>query len=156
MPVLAALLPLWFMGMFGRVDWKPDEPREADIAWRMSLSGPQAVPELAGKPFVEKPPLTYWLAGAAISQAGTSPWIARLPNLLYALVFAAALGMLAKVAASGRLAVVAVITGSSFFLTYQVAIWLASDAALIACVAASLLGMHLGYRATSVRERLLG
>ena len=144
------------MGMFGRVDWKPDEPREADIAWRMSLTGPQAVPELAGRPFVEKPPLTYWLAGAAISQAGTSPWIARLPNLLYALVFAAAVGMLAKVAASGRLAVVAVITGSSFFLTYQVAIWLATDAALIACVAASLLGMHLGYRATSVRERLLG
>jgi len=152
----AALLPIWLVGMFGRVDWKPDEPREADIAWRMSLTGPQAVPQLAGKAFVEKPPLSYWLAGAVIAAAGTSPWIARLPNLLYALVFAAALALLARTSGSARGCVVAAFAGSSFFLTYQVAIWLATDAPLIACVALSLLGMKLGYGAATIRQRVLG
>ena len=153
--VVAALLPIWLVGMFGRTDWKPDEPREADIAWHMSLTGPQAVPDLAGKPFVEKPPLSYWLSGAAISRVGTSPWVARLPNLLYALVFATVLAMLGRATGSVRGALVAAAAGSSFFLTYQVAIWLATDASLIACVAAGLLGMYRGYRATTTRQRVL-
>jgi 4-amino-4-deoxy-L-arabinose transferase len=154
--VIAALLPIWLAGMFGRGDWKPDEPREADISWRMSLTGPQSVPQLAGRPFVEKPPLGYWLSGAAIAQAGTSPWVARLPNLLYALVFATALALLARAAGSARAALVAAFAGSSFLLTYQVAIWLATDAPLVACVAVSLLGMHRGYRASTTRQRVLG
>lgn len=154
--VVVALLSIWLTGLFGRVDWKPDEPREADIAWRMSLTGTQPVPQLAGKPFVEKPPLSYWLSGAAIVRAGTSPGVARAPNLLYALVFASALALLARAAGSDRAALVVAFTGSSFFLTYQVAIWLATDALLIACVAVSLLGMHYGYRARTRRQRALG
>ncbi|HEY4367737.1 MAG TPA: glycosyltransferase family 39 protein [Steroidobacteraceae bacterium] len=153
---LAVLLPLWLFGIVGRSDWKPDEPREADLAWHMSLTGPQAVPLLRDQPFVEKPPLTYWLAGATIARLGMSPWAARLPNLLYALVFATSLALLAKTVASRSAIVVAVAVGSSFFLTYQVAIWLATDAALLACVAASLLGLHLGYRAVTSRRRLIG
>ena len=34
--LLGALLMIWGVGMFGRGYWTPDEPREADIAWRMS------------------------------------------------------------------------------------------------------------------------
>src|SRR6202047_1639283 len=57
----AALLVIWCVGILGRGYWTPDEPREADIAWRMSWQSEKAVPQLAGEAFCEKPPLTYWL-----------------------------------------------------------------------------------------------
>ena len=56
----------WCVGILGRGYWTPDEPREADIAWRMSWQPAKAVPLLAGDPFCEKPPLAYWAAGGAM------------------------------------------------------------------------------------------
>ena len=63
-----ALLSIWCVGILGRGYWTPDEPREADIAWRMSWQPDKAVPLLAGEAFCEKPPLTYWAAAAAIKR----------------------------------------------------------------------------------------
>src|SRR5271155_2419055 len=94
--LLSAALPLiWGVGMFGRGYWTPDEPREADIAWRMSWQAQKAVPLLAGEAVCEKPPLTYWLAAVPIRLFGTRAWAARLPNLLYALIGALGVGLLA-------------------------------------------------------------
>ena len=73
------------VGILDRGYWTPDEPREADIAWRMSWQADKAVPLLAGEAFCEKPPLTYWVSGAVIRALGQGAWAARLPNLLYAL-----------------------------------------------------------------------
>src|SRR5205085_1039321 len=75
--------------------WTPDEPREADIAWRMSRQSDRTLPQLAGTPFLEKPPLSYWMSGAAISLFGDSAAAERAPNLLYAAVTAVAVGALA-------------------------------------------------------------
>ncbi|HEY2845958.1 MAG TPA: glycosyltransferase family 39 protein, partial [Bryobacteraceae bacterium] len=91
-----ALLFAWCVGMFGRGYWTPDEPREADLAWRMSWQTDKAVPLLAGEPFCEKPPLTYWLAAWSIAALGDQAWAARLPNLLYALITALGVGLLAS------------------------------------------------------------
>ena len=73
----AALLLVWCVGIFGRGYWTPDEPREADIAWRMSWQPQRAVPTLAGEAFCEKPPLTYWAAAASIGWFGASAWAAE-------------------------------------------------------------------------------
>src|SRR5580700_8304178 len=110
--------------MFGRGYWTPDEPREADIAWRMSWQSDKAVPLLAGEAFCEKPPLTYWLAAGPIKIFGAEAWAARLPNLLYALITALALGLLAGRCAGRFAGVVAAAAVSTFLLSYQVAIWL--------------------------------
>ncbi len=91
--ILAASL---CVGILGRGYWTPDEPREADLAWRMSWQPSKAVPLLAGEAFCEKPPLTYWLAGATIGAGGSDAWVARLPNLLYALITALAVAMIAR------------------------------------------------------------
>jgi 4-amino-4-deoxy-L-arabinose transferase-like glycosyltransferase len=151
-----ALLLIWFVGIFGRGFWTPDEPREADIAWRMSWQTDKAVPLLAGEPFCEKPPLTYWAAAAPISLLGPSAWAARLPNLLYALVTAIAIGLLAKRSAGPFAGLVAAATVSSFLLSYQVAIWLATDAPLLAAVSVSLLGAYIGFYAVDRPQRLKG
>ena len=156
-----ALLLTLAVGILGRGYWTPDEPREADIAWRMSWQNDKAVPLLAGEPFCEKPPLTYWLSGAAIGAwgsgaAGAPAWIARLPNLLYALVTALAVGSLARRSA-GRIAGLAAAAAiGTLLLSYQVAIWLATDAPLLAAVAVALLGLYVGFYARAGGERLRG
>src|SRR5215467_13360892 len=84
--IALALAPLWLVGMYHRALWTPDEPREADIAWRMSLQSDRTLPQLAGAPFLEKPPLSYWMSATALTVFGDSADGARVPNLLYALI----------------------------------------------------------------------
>jgi 4-amino-4-deoxy-L-arabinose transferase-like glycosyltransferase len=142
--------------MFGRGFWTPDEPREADIAWRMSWQSDKAVPLLAGEPFCEKPPLTYWAAALPIRLFGAQAWSIRLPNLLYAMVCALMVGMLAARSCGRTAGLIAAALIATFLLSYQVEIWFATDAPLLACVAAALLGGYVGFYAGNVRERLGG
>jgi 4-amino-4-deoxy-L-arabinose transferase-like glycosyltransferase len=142
-----ALAPLWLVGILGRGLWTPDEPREADIAWRMSLQSDRTLPQLAGVPFLEKPPLTYWMSAASLSVFGDSARGARVPNLLYAAVaalsvVALALAMQPEVGA----AVVAALVAMSALIAFRVTVWLAPDACLFAGCALALLGAWLGYR----------
>lgn len=150
------LLLMLAVGTLGRGYWTPDEPREADIAWRMSWQPEKAVPLLAGEPFCEKPPLTYWIAGAAIAAWGADAWVARLPNLVYALITALAVGFLGRRSAGSIAGLAAAAAISTLLLSYQVAIWLATDAPLLAAVAVALLGLYVGYYAADSRERLRG
>jgi 4-amino-4-deoxy-L-arabinose transferase-like glycosyltransferase len=154
--LFAALLLVWCVGIFGRGYWTPDEPREADIAWRMSWQTQKAVPLLAGQAFCEKPPLTYWLAAVPIRFFGADAWSARLPNLLYAVLTAVGVGLLARRSAGQFAGLVAAAAMSTFLLSYQVAIWLATDAPLLATAAMALLGAYQGFYATMSRERLRG
>ncbi|MBI3940546.1 MAG: glycosyltransferase family 39 protein [Acidobacteria bacterium] len=59
-----------------------DEPRYAQVAEEMWQSGDYIVPTLHGKPWLEKPPLYYWLAAAGYSLFGVSEMSARLPSAL--------------------------------------------------------------------------
>jgi 4-amino-4-deoxy-L-arabinose transferase-like glycosyltransferase len=142
--------------MMGRDYWTPDEPREADIAWRMSTQPDKAVPLLAGEAFCEKPPLTYWAAGASMRLFGESGWSARLPNLLYALLTSLGAGLLARRSAGPLAGLIAAAAVATFLLSYQVAIWLATDAPLTAAVAVALLGAYRGFYAEGRAERLRG
>jgi 4-amino-4-deoxy-L-arabinose transferase-like glycosyltransferase len=151
-----ALLLIWCVGMFARGYWTPDEPREADIAWRMSWQTDKAVPLLAGEAFCEKPPLTYWLAAVPIKLLGTPAWAARLPNLLYALITALGVGLLAARSLGRFAGLVGAAAISTFLLSYQVAIWLATDAPLLAAVSVALLGLYIGFYAATSKERLRG
>src|SRR5262245_7202735 len=68
--ILIAGAILLFTGL-GRADlFNPDEPREAEMAREMLVSGDHVVPRLNGEPFLEKPPLFYWLVLTAYRAAG--------------------------------------------------------------------------------------
>jgi 4-amino-4-deoxy-L-arabinose transferase-like glycosyltransferase len=156
---LIALLcaPLWIVGLFDRGLWTPDEPREADIAWRMSWQQDRLLPQLAGTAFLEKPPLSYWLSATAIGTWGDSPAAARAPNLLYAAVTALAVGALALAMELELLpALVAALTAVSALIAYRVSVWLAPDACLLAGCALALLGAWRGYRAPAGLAKLGG
>jgi len=156
---LIALAPLWVVGMFERGYWTPDEPREGDIAWRMSVQHDRSLPHLADRLFLEKPPLSYWNAAASIQAFGNTPAAARMPNLLYAIITTVAIGMLVfsmtgAMASAIPAAIAAVVAGSTL-TSYQVAIWLAPDACLVAGCAIALLGLYRGYVAVGSREKFL-
>ena len=154
--VVLALAPLWVIGILCRGAWTPDEPREADIAWRMSLQADRTLPQLADTPFLEKPPLSYWMSGAAIEVYGDSPAAARVPNLLYAAIVALAIGALAFAMDGGTAAIVAALAAGTAITAFRVSIWLAPDACLLAGCAISLLGAYLGFSAPPGRSKLFG
>jgi 4-amino-4-deoxy-L-arabinose transferase-like glycosyltransferase len=68
-----------FLGL-GRSDvYNPDEPREVEMAREMDASGDFLVPRLNTEPFLEKPPLFYWLVvGAYRALGGPGETAARL------------------------------------------------------------------------------
>ena len=149
------LLPLWSVVLFGRGLWTPDEPREADISWRMAVQSERAVPTLAGEPFLEKPPLAYWAAAAVENAFPGRDAAMRAPNLLYAVVAMAAVVLLAFEMAGAIAAWFAGLTSASFLLALQVSSWLAADAALMAGVTLALLGFYVGQKSADSRAKLL-
>lgn len=65
----------------------PDEPRYASIGREMAQSGDWVTPHLNGEPWYEKPPLLYWMTGAATRLGLRDEWAARLPVALLSLAF---------------------------------------------------------------------
>ncbi len=72
--------------LFGRSLWTPDEPRVAEIGRAMFESGDYLVPRLADEPFLEKPPLYWWVMTASYRAFGVSVASARLPSVSFALL----------------------------------------------------------------------
>jgi 4-amino-4-deoxy-L-arabinose transferase-like glycosyltransferase len=154
--ILLALAPMWLIGTLDRGAWTPDEPREADIAWRMSVQSNLALPHFANQPFLEKPPLSYWMSAGSMRLFGPSVVAARAPNLLYAAVTALAIGTLGFAMDGVAAAIVAALVASTALTAFRVTMWLAPDAGLLAGCAISLLGVYLGYIAAPGRRKLCG
>jgi 4-amino-4-deoxy-L-arabinose transferase-like glycosyltransferase len=154
--ILLSLAPMWLMGALDRGAWTPDEPREADIAWRMSEQSHWALPQLAGKPFLEKPPLSYWMSVASTRLLGTSVRAARVTNLLYAAITALAMGAIGFAMDGAAAAIVAGLVAGTALPAFRVTMWLTPDACLLAGCAVSLFGAYLGYVAAPGRRKLYG
>lgn len=61
--MFAAITLLYLLpGLTGHDPWKQDETYITDIVRHMLDSGDWTVPTMAGAPFMEKPPLFYWVA----------------------------------------------------------------------------------------------
>ncbi|HEY0211431.1 hypothetical protein [Acerihabitans sp.] len=60
------------LGTFGRFPWKADEPYSFSIVWNILAHGQWLVPHVGGDPFLEKPPLMFWLGALC---ARLMPWL---------------------------------------------------------------------------------
>jgi 4-amino-4-deoxy-L-arabinose transferase-like glycosyltransferase len=58
--------------------FEPDEGRYAQIPKEMLARGDWLIPTLQGEPYLDKPPLFYWLVMFAYRAFGTADWVARL------------------------------------------------------------------------------
>jgi len=84
--LLLIVIPSLFSGLSGYELLLPDEPREAEIAREMWVSGDFAVPRLNGEAFLEKPPLYYWTVAAVYKIAGRADaFLSRLPSAFFGL-----------------------------------------------------------------------
>jgi 4-amino-4-deoxy-L-arabinose transferase-like glycosyltransferase len=78
---LALLILLPAVLLYPRLDFRllePDEGRYAEIGREMLLRGDWVVPHLQGEPYLDKPPLLYWLVVASYKVFGVYDWAARL------------------------------------------------------------------------------
>jgi 4-amino-4-deoxy-L-arabinose transferase-like glycosyltransferase len=87
--VAAAALGIYLFGAGSMPLTDPDEGRYAEISREMAVRGNWLVPRLFGIPYLEKPPLLFWLTAACFRAFGTNEGVARLVP-----ASAAALGVL--------------------------------------------------------------
>ncbi|MFB3818507.1 MAG: ArnT family glycosyltransferase [Candidatus Methylomirabilales bacterium] len=80
--LLAAVAVLYLWGLGDRGFQDPDEGMYAEIAREMATSGDWVVPRFNGVPYVEKPPLVYWLTAGSFLLLGPSEFAARLWKVL--------------------------------------------------------------------------
>ncbi|MEN3031821.1 hypothetical protein [Chromobacterium amazonense] len=72
--VLLLLCFIWLWpGILGHDPWKPDEPYVLAVVQGMLSSGNWLLPTLQGAPYLENPPLYYWLAAGCVKLF--SPWL---------------------------------------------------------------------------------
>ena len=142
--VLLALFAAWCLGMAARNAWTPDEPRELALA-ASQLQSFTALPSLGGQPFTEKPPLAYWLSGAAMRVLGVSATAARAPSLPYAMLACGAVYLLGRRMGSAATGITAALMFATSWLVFNTQIWLACDALLLAAVCLSLLGVYVAF-----------
>jgi 4-amino-4-deoxy-L-arabinose transferase-like glycosyltransferase len=120
---LAALLvlglALYVAGLGQRSLWAPDEGRYAEIPREMVATGDWLTPRLNGVKYFEKPPLHYWLVGAAFRLLGETELAARLPCALAAiggLLLVYALGAVCFGAETGLLAALMLAVSPLYFI----------------------------------------
>lgn len=77
--LMAALLSF---GQMGVPLQEPEEPRYAEIPRQMLAEGQWLVPTLHGQPYLDKPPLLYWLVMTSYQVFGVEDYAARLPACL--------------------------------------------------------------------------
>ncbi len=82
--VLCSVLFFWRLGSTPLLGL--DEGLYAECAREMLSSGNYVVPCYNGEPFLDKPPLCYWLQALAMRVFGVSSFSARLPSAVAALV----------------------------------------------------------------------
>jgi 4-amino-4-deoxy-L-arabinose transferase-like glycosyltransferase len=118
--LVAAWMLLATPGLGRRDLWDPDEPRTAQITLGLTQGPSLAVLEQNGRPWLEKPPLYYWLAAMASKARGRVDEIAvRLPANAAALVLVLCLFAFGRALygrRAGALAGLALLTTEDFLI----------------------------------------
>ena len=72
--LLGLLCAIWiFTGLVGHDPWKPDEAFSFGLVYHILQSNDWLVPRLTSEPFMDKPPLFYWVA--VLFAKLLSPWL---------------------------------------------------------------------------------
>lgn len=130
--LLIAIVFAVFSGLFNHTVWTPDEPRVVAIIKNMYLSDNFVIPQFAGIPFVEKPPLFFMYAVSLMHITGLDALMAaRLGLGLLCLASLAAtfrLAWLFKGREYAWITLAVLATSEGFLLNFH---WLRVDAILM-------------------------
>lgn len=120
--MLIALIVILYLGVFvfDHEIWAPTEPTVAGIVWEMRAERDWAVPRIAGMPYLEKPPLYYWMAAISCEAGGRlSAGLIRLPSVLLGLACLWITYRLARRRYGGAAAMLAVLFAATFTSFYE-------------------------------------
>lgn len=138
--LLVLLLPAAFLyPTLGFHLLEPDEGRYAQIPKEMLLAGEWVVPTLQGEPYLDKPPLMYWLIGLSYRMFGVSPAAARLVPAVCVHLTILAVYLLGRRSVGQRAALWAALLLSVAPGFVSVARLLVLDGLLVLCVSLSVL-----------------
>jgi 4-amino-4-deoxy-L-arabinose transferase-like glycosyltransferase len=123
--LLLAAAPVYLVGLGTPGFQDPDEGMYAEIAREMLANGTWIVPTFNGVPYIEKPPLMYWLTAGTLAVLGPSEAAARLWKVLPVLGAVAATWALGRRLFSPRVGIVAagiLATTSGTFLFSRISV----------------------------------
>ncbi len=150
------LILISLSGILSRHLWKPDEPRVAEIGREMWLNRQFVLPTLNREPFLEKPPLYWWVMSASYELFGVSDGSARLPSALFGfltLLFTYLIGKRVGGEKTGMFAALILATLTEFsIITHRCLV----DNALIFFVTMGYYGFFAGYTASTPRGKWMG
>ena len=139
---MLAIIALWLAAAaWMRPLMHPDEGRYATVAYEMLRSGDWLTPTLNGMPFFHKPPLFYWLTGAALAVFGPNEFAARMASLIGASMGAWALYLFTRHwcgQALARRSVLVLLVLPMFFAAAQFA---NLDMLVAGCITATILAL---------------
>ena len=151
LPALVAFALVIFAFGSGRLALiGPDEPRYAEVAREMFVTGDFISPRLCGCLWFEKPALLYWISAASYRLFGVSEFAARLPSVVAATLMMIFFYHALNRSASERLAFAASLALVTSGLVIAFARVATPDMSLTAAMCVALLA---GYRATSSSGR---
>jgi 4-amino-4-deoxy-L-arabinose transferase-like glycosyltransferase len=141
---LATLLFFFHLGTYGL--WEPDEARYSEIAREMLASHNFIIPHLNYVPYIEKPPLLYWLTTLAMSLLGVNEFAARFVNAFAALFGVVATSLFAARTFDSRRAIVAGAVLSTSAIYAVMAQVLTTDMLLTAAIITAMYAFFLHWR----------
>ena len=149
---LAAVgLYLWNTGSIPLTD--PDEGRYAEIGREMLVSGDWLVPRLFDVPYLEKPPLFYWLTALSLRLFGLNEFAARLVPALAAGFGIVAVGLFARRVLhprAGWLSSLVLATSGLYFILARAVV---TDMLFTAAIACALVQFFLADRGYTPQRR---
>jgi 4-amino-4-deoxy-L-arabinose transferase-like glycosyltransferase len=157
--ITVLLVVLALAGIANHELWTPDEPREAAIALSMSRSGNFIIPELAGKPFVEKPSLFYIIASFYLVGLGKiigNTAVLRLVSATFGLLTLFFTYQLGKIYFSRKQALIAAGILATMIGFVYVSHWLLVDNALMFFITACIWALAQTYERDRPLYLLLG
>jgi 4-amino-4-deoxy-L-arabinose transferase-like glycosyltransferase len=139
--LIAATVCFYHLGSYGL--WEPDEARYAEIAREMLVLRDFITPHLDYVPYIEKPPLLYWLTAFSMRVGGVNELAARLPNATAALVGIGAVYLFTRRVFDQRQGILAAVILSTSALYGLMAQVLTTDMLLTACLCVALFAFYL-------------
>lgn len=137
--IILIALALAFQGTRGL--WEPDEGFYANAALGMLESGDYLVPRLNGEPFLDKPPLVYWVEATGALFLGRTEWGLRFGHALLFVASALLAGAAARRLSDSRLGLDASLLYATLPLSYFAASVLTPDTPLAFGLALALYGL---------------
>jgi len=137
--VFAALFLVLLPGINHGV-WRPDEPYMVGICSEMARTHDFAVPKLNGHPFLEKPPLYYWVAalsGMVFGKTSDVPY--RLASTFFSVMTLMVVFFGMRKRAGDLTAVIACLVLSTMWMFFDQSRWIVVDISLVFSVAVAMI-----------------